>query len=409
MNRLLLVLAVSVLCHLPEPVLSQAYRGIRPKTFAEDIARSDASVIAEWVRNEDSAESLAGNSIYRVTKLLKNFDDKLKLGKLKTGDEITVESATDDPPKTPKSQWALFGYNLKQGRAKKLAWLYRKVTKTGAKYISETPSPDRPPIERLKFFVKYLEHKEDVLADDACREFLKSPYEAVATVGKELSPRAVRGWIANPDTVQVRLGLYGQLLGLCGKSEDAEFLKKKIKERPNGRRVGMAGLMSGYLVLAGEDGLAFLNEELRDFDSHWEDSYGALQSLRHMWHNRPGDIKKERLLQSARILLDRADMREMVIINLIYWKDWSVIDRLMKLYPMEKAQGKRRIIEYLLACSRDLPPNTAPSKNDPDHVEAARKSLEKIRKTDAKRIEEVEDYLKELREFQRSLIEDAKK
>jgi hypothetical protein len=66
---------------------------------------------------------------------------------------------------------------------------------------------------------------------------------------------AVRRWFTNPKTPQIRLGFYGLLLGLCGDADDARRLEIILSKKSDQFRLGLDGMIFGYLLLEGNDGM----------------------------------------------------------------------------------------------------------------------------------------------------------
>jgi hypothetical protein len=62
-------------------------------------------------------------------------------------------------------------------------------------------------------------------------------------------------------------------------------------------------------------------------------------------------VPRDRLLQSARLLLDNAQFADQIILDLARWEDWSVMDRLIEMFKTSDASGYVRtpIVAYLLA------------------------------------------------------------
>ncbi len=148
------------------------------------------------------------------------------------------------------------------------------------------------------------------------------------------------------------------MLGLCGKDDDALVLEKKIFEPTTEFRLGIDGIMGGYLLLTGEKGLALLEEKkLADKKVPFSETYSAMQALRFLWQYADGKFEPERLRQSMRLLLDRPELADLVIADLARWKDWTVQERLMAMYGKDDydiPSIKRAVVRYMLACSKDM-------------------------------------------------------
>ena len=185
-------------------------------------------------------------------------------------------------------------------------------------------------------------------------EFANAPYEEIAKVADQIPTQNVREWIASEKTVPTRLGLYGLLLGLAGNEKDAKVMLTKINEPTQDFRLGIDGIMSGYLMIAKSDGLKEMaNTKLKAKDVPFSETYAAMQALRFMWKYEEGTIPKDDLRAAMRLLLERPELADLVIADLSRWEDWAVTDRLIAMYDEEDfsiPSIKRAIIRYLLVC-----------------------------------------------------------
>ncbi len=87
----------------------------------------------------------------------------------------------------------------------------------------------------------------------------------------------------------------------------------------------------------------------------FSETYAALQAVRFAWDH-ADNIKKDRLKQSMRSLLDRPELVDLAINDLAGWKDWTVLDKVMALYDkkaLNDAAVKRAVVRYMMDCSRD--------------------------------------------------------
>jgi hypothetical protein len=292
---------------------------------------------------------------------------------------------------------------------KEMEWRTQlEITETTYQYIVQAPSLKSPTTKRLEYFVKFLESSDQLVSIDAYGEFANAPYEDIVQVKHKLDRAKIAKWVADPETVPNRLPLYCLLLGLCGNDDDAKVMEKKINEQTQDFRLGIDGLISGYLLLTGEKGLATIDQgKLRDKKAPFSETYAAMQALRFMWTYGNGRIPKERLRQSMRELLDRPELADLVVADLARWEDWSVQQRLMNLYGQGEysiPSIKRAIVRYLLTAAKVQPPKADETKKDdstatkskPDELPAsalqARANLEKLKELDPKTVKEAERF-----------------
>ena len=145
-------------------------------------------------------------------------------------------------------------------------------------------------------------------------------------------------------------------------------MEQKILMPDTDFRLGIEGVMSGYLLITGEKGLdvleqhkmlstTYINQDGEEKKLPFSEVYATMQTLRFMWTYEPDRISKDRLKQSLRMLLDRPELADLVIADLARWKDWGVKDRLMEMYDKEEfdiPSIKRATIRYFFYCSKDV-------------------------------------------------------
>lgn len=400
-------------------------------TLSEQLASSDVAVLVQWVSAkkptdekvstldafdeftrsavddgaadagdaEDTAASpsdAVGSTTYEVLRVARGDSEVVK-----KGDRITI---VRHRPGKPGDLFLLLGT-----KGIVVEWSTPvEITETGFNYLVQAPPLETPAEKRLEYFIKFLEYPDPLVANDAFQEFGNSSYTDVVPLAEKLSPDEISGWITSEDTTPTRLAFYGMLLGICGKVEHAELLEKKVFEETDEFRLGIDGLMSGYLLLAGEEGLERLEEEKikphyvetvkpdgtveRRNKVPFSETYATMRAIRFMWDYGGGRISAERLRQSMRSFLDRPDLADLVIADLARWKDWSVQERLMEIYgapEYDVASVKRAIVRYFLVCAASAP------KDDPappEHVQSARKHLADLRARDPKIVQEAERF-----------------
>jgi hypothetical protein len=275
----------------------------------------------------------------------------------------------------------------------KLSWTYR-TTATGSAipYLEKAPAADLPVPRRLEFYAGYLEHQDELLAEDAFREFASAEFKDVKAAANSFSAASLREWLVNERIPGARKGLYGLMLGLCGGAEDEAFLKRLIEPNVDEIRLGIDGVIGGYLYLTAGKGLPFIQKtKIADPDAPFPETYAAMQALRFLWSYGGDRVPREQVLKVVRGLVERPAVCDIVINDLARWKDWSVQDRLMALYGAKEYNLptiKRAIIRYQLASLRDVPEGTDPESLP--HVVAGRRHVEALRDKDPKRVAEVE-------------------
>ncbi|MBI1347441.1 hypothetical protein GC163_14275 [bacterium] len=356
-------------------------------TMTEQLTQSDAAVLTKWVGGTPAKGNDAGSTTYEVVEVV-HQDAGSKLAK---GTKIELVRY-----RASKAGDLFLLLGTKGGAV--LDWgSPLEVTQTAYKYMKEAPKPDVPAAERLKYFVHYLESPEQAISNDAYGEFANTAYGDIVQI-KSLMPRdKLRKWIVDPQVSPSRLGLYGLMLGLCGSEEDVKLLEGRILDSSEEFRLGIDGIMGGYLLLSGEQGLNVLDEQkLLNKDAPFSETYAAMQALRFMWQYGDGHIPAARLQQSMRLLLTRPELADLVIADLARWKDWSVQPELMSMYGKEEydiPSIKRAIVRFMLASTKDVTKSTGETAADlPEHAKLGAKYLAELEQKDPKTVSEAKRF-----------------
>lgn len=322
-------------------------------TLSEQVAQSDAVVLVKWTGGQQGSLSAPGSTDFEVVDVAFQREG-LKLAK---GRKIVLERYR---VAKPGDEFLLFGTKVEEA----IEWgSPLEVSKTAYEYIRSAPKPTPNSPDRLKYFVKYLETEDKMIADDAFGEFANASYADVARLAADLPREKLRTWLTSKDIAPGRTGLYGMMLGLCGNDDDAKLLSDKILEQTDDFRLGIDGIMGGYLLLTRDKGLAVLEtEKLENKKAPFSETYAAMQAVRFMWQYGDDRISQERLRKSMRLLLDRPELADLVIADLSRMKDWTVQDKLMDMFVQENniPSVKRAIVRYMLSSTRD----TGEKKND---------------------------------------------
>jgi hypothetical protein len=352
-------------------------------TLTEQLTQSDAAVLATWSGGTPAKGQEGGSTVYEVLEVVQQPAG----GKLAKGSKIELVRYRVGKK---GDQFLLLG--TKGGAV--IDWgSPMEVTQESFAYMKNAPKPEVPTSQRLRYFLKYLEHADQMISTDAYGEFANAAYGDITPLAKEMPRENLRKWIVDPQVSPSRLGLYGLLLGLCGTSEDVPVLEKKIMDAGEEFRLGVDGVMGGYLLLTGEQGLSLLDEKkLANKQAPFSETYAAMQALRFMWQYGENRIPADRLRQSMRLLLDRPELADLVIADLARWKDWSIQDRLMELYGKEEydiPSIKRAVVRFMLASVKDVPEGAS---EEPAHVTRGNKYLAELEAKDAKTVSEAKRF-----------------
>lgn len=353
-------------------------------TMSEQYAKADAAVMVEWVSGEMPTAEKPGTTVWEITKVAKAPTAKIAKGKRLALDRYRAGKKGD--------RALLFGSQL---GGEQIEWgSPLEISDAGYEYIIHTPALSAPPEKRLAYYLTFFEHEDPNVSADAYQEFANAPYKDILLVADKLPRDKLRALVNDPQSQATRLGLYGLLLGLCGTREDAAMMEKKITAETDDFRLGIDGVMGGYLLLAGEPGLAAIEKsKILNKKVPFSETYAAMQALRFLWTYGNGRIPADRLKTSMRLLLDRPELSDLVIADLARWKDWSIQDRLMELYGAEEyniPSIKRAIIRFMIASTKDVP--MAEGEATPKHVLRATMYLQQLRDRDAKLVNDAERF-----------------
>ncbi|MFK7777261.1 MAG: hypothetical protein QM501_03920 [Gimesia sp.] len=351
--------------------------------LTEKLSQSEVAILGVWVSAKEGTFKKSGNTVFEVKEIVHQTNQS----PFKVGDPATY------PRHRVGKQGALF--LLLGSKGTKMLWEPPiEITEPCFHYMTHAPPLKEKTSTRLRYFLKFLENPDQKIATDAFAEFSNAPFKEITLLAEELPREKFREWLASSKTPVPRLGLYGLLLGLCGQESDIAFMEKKIKEPSKKLRFGIGGLISGYLMLTGANGLDQIDQsKFIPKDVEFSETYAAMEALSFIWSYEESGISKERMRKSMRLLLDRPIMADRVIANLARWEDWTVMDRLMQLYVDEdynQRATKNAIVRYLLVASKGK--NKKGNGADAATAEKAERILVKLRKEDPKTVQSAQRF-----------------
>jgi len=379
-------------------------------TYSEQMAKSDAAVLVQWVSAVEPEKDSIGSTTYSIVEVAVAPGTR----PAPPAEGVPLEGEEKPAPKPKLAKPLAKGQKItierhREGKPGDLSLLLGSLTATGAvewgnplevteglyQYMRQAPSPETASTARLTYFLKFLESADPLIAGDAYQEFANAPYKDITQIADKMPREKLKKWVSDPKTSAGRLGLYGLMLGLCGKPEDAAIMEARIVEKSDDYRLGIDGVMGGYLLLKGEAGLELLERtKIEDTKVPFSETYAARQAVLFLNSYGAGSIPLERLKQSLRVLLEkRPEMADLTIADLARMKDWAIRDRLLELYGAEGFDVpavKRSIVRFLIACTKDVP--TGEDQQIPERVTLAKEQLESLRKRDRKLVDEAEKF-----------------
>jgi hypothetical protein len=242
-------------------------------------------------------------------------------------------------------------------------------------------------VTRLRYFFDYLEDKDTVISSDAYNEFAVADYKEVRELSEKLPADVLLKWIKDPNTRGSRFGLYGLMIGHCGKPEHAKALRELLGDKERAFSSGLDGILAGYIMLDPKGGWEYLVNLVKG-DGEFPVKYAALRTARVFWEYRPDVIPHKQILEVMKALMDQPDIADMPIEDLRKWKAWDLTPVVLSYAQKESHNtipiNNRAILKFAIAASWADPKNTA-----------AANFVAEARKKDARRVEFLEELLKD--------------
>lgn len=263
------------------------------------------------------------------------------------------------------------------------------VSELAVQYFARAPESRRPAAERLPYFLRYLEHDDPSVAEDAYLEFGLADYEAVRAQGPAFDSAALRRWLVDPQVPPERKGFYGLALGVAAVAQRQEraanlaLLEAQVAAPASDFRAGFDGVLGGYLAARGVDALAEIERRyFRDPASREGDVRHALAAVRFAAEFLP-EVPRPQLAGSVRRLLQRPEFAAEAIVDLARWEDWTSLDAVAALYgkaDYPQPATDRAVVGYLSVCPQDEATDAleALRRRDPEGVAAAERVLRQL-------------------------------
>ncbi|TWT38401.1 hypothetical protein [Blastopirellula retiformator] len=315
------------------------------QTFSEEIESMDVALIATLEKTPTAAPDPAIGGVkanFVITQVLK--------GKEHLGDAKSVETLYYGEGRAGR-KFLILGSDPTN-----LMWSTPTLLEeSSVDYIHGSLKQPKDDYHRLIYFQEYLEGKDDMAARDAYDEFAKAPYDWLHSMKGDMNHDQLIEWLKNDDLQANHRRLYFTMLGVCGSKDDLPFLESLLRSDDRKKKAGLDALIGCYLTLAGKDGMPLVEELfLEDKEAEYADTYAAIMAIR--FHGTETDIiPRERLLEGLHLMLDRPSLADLVIVDLARWEDWTVVDKLTKLFKEaddDSSWVRVPVIRYLMACPK---------------------------------------------------------
>jgi len=354
------------------------------QTLSEELSAAEAAIIAKLVKaapaitpNSDDPAGLGANdpdtgmAQFQVVEVLHGQD--------KIGDLKQIEVVYFGENEENKS------FLISGVAGQPVDWTTPlPLSPRAVAYVKQLGQLPEKGLDRLEFFLQYLEDEDPLLAQDAYDEFARAPYGEITAMADRLDRERLRGWIENPEVGPTRRRLYLTLLGICGQDEDIVMLESLLRYDYVQMKPGIAAMVSlmgihgsatgttlvdelvradvrrkrqcldaliaAYLKLKGPEGLPLVETLfLSNPNAEYTHVYATIMALR--FHGEESkEIPLERLQQSLRLVLDNHEIADQVIPDLARWEDWSILGRLVTMFKDSEKDAwiRQPVISYLL-------------------------------------------------------------
>jgi len=228
------------------------------------------------------------------------------------------------------------------------------VSKLGEYLKGAIEARDKEPVTRLRYFFDYLDAGELIINSDAYMEFGNTEYKDVRKLAEGLPPEKLLKWLKDPGTPASRHGLYGLLLGHCGKPEDGKALRAILDQPDNAYSSGLDGMIAGYILLNPKEGWEYLNSIIANTKKEFPVRYAALKVLRFLWENHPGTVKKEQIIEGMKSMVAQEDISDLPMEDLRKWGQWDQTDFVLQFATIpshNKQIVKRAILRFALSAA----------------------------------------------------------
>src|SRR5262249_20144453 len=213
-------------------------------------------------------------------------------------------------------------------------------------------------------------------------EFANADYKDFHQVAAKLPADTIVKWLKDENTPASRFGLYGSMLGHCGKAEHAKTLRTLLDDPMKRFASGIDGMLAGYVMLEPKGGWKYVREILNDSSKEFLLRYAALRCARFFWEFRPDGVDKKDLVEGIALLIDQDDIADLAIEDLRKWKRWEMTDKILGLFDKKSHDIpiiRRAILRFAL--------------NAPKEQTKAAEFVQAQKKKDAEWVKDVDELL----------------
>ena len=220
-------------------------------------------------------------------------------------------------------------------------------------YLESTMKLENAPsVQRLKHFFAHLDNPDEEISRDAYMEFAAAPFKDVAGAAKSFDADKVLKWLRDKNTASYKLGLYGLMIGVAGRSQDAATLKAILDDPEQRPLTGCDGLIAGYCLLEPKKGVEFVGALLCDEKQDFNFRYPALRAARFLIEE--GKADKPWLMGKLATQAADNSFGDLVIDDLRKAKYWDCAAAVFAVENDAKTRSnsmlRRAALRYALRC-----------------------------------------------------------
>jgi len=369
----LLILALIILLFASWTASACDFCAMQDRTLTKQVNESSLVLFGSLTKADETADT----TVLQIDTVVKKHEI---LGKDKSVTLARYIPINLNPEKNKDTKFLVL-CDVFKGKIDPLFLVPCKSESDIAKYLKGAlDAKDKEPLARLRFFYPYLDNAEQEVSNDAFKEFANASNKDIAAISKSVDADKLVKWLEDSNTPPLRFGVYGMMLGYCGKEAHAKRLRALLDDSHK-RLSGMDGLLAGYVLIEPKAGWAYLRDLLKDDKKEFMTRYAGLRAVRFFHDNGHDLISEKDIVAAMTLLLDQSDIADLAIEDLRKWSCWDLADRILALYGKKSHDIpiiRRSVLRYALQC---------PDKK-------AQEFVTDMRQKDKQLVEDAEELLK---------------
>ena len=229
------------------------------------------------------------------------------------------------------------------------------ISQTGREYLTKLALGD-PALNRASLYARYWNSADEAVARDVHEEINMLSDDEVRPVAALVDRQKILARIEDPKLPASRLRLAYRLLEARPQREPADIamLKRRLLSDDPADLRGLDCAIACYLTLhPAEEAVALVEKRfLSNREAEYQHTYAAIMALR--YHIDLGVLPKQRLVRALRLMLQRPELADLVVIDLAKAEDWESMNQLVELFKTAEIKGAQWVrvptIRYLRVC-----------------------------------------------------------